>query len=376
MQSVLKQISKIRADRPINIDYKNSNRYRVILNEPNGTKTAYYFTTPIYNANTRMAVDIKFHKRDGILYSVGSNANITVSDKINMENTEGRCLISLKAPTEYISEYELHCGADLLQPTTNGILYKAKCKGIVAFTFEIEVDKPFMELRTNDKCFSIMKEVFRPFVTASCIGTIDAKGDVIAPAKISYQKLSDCRYELTVIPCSPLGEYIAFELNLYEPKLVQDTTVESGNPKTNNAFGSTAFIGNTEQFGEQWLYSRPDFGRFSDLMDKRINTAVFHLPNHNRADVDLKAFKVSARFCSFGSNWDNKIPAEGAVSDSATIDGYQNIDITSLLSDTKTGRLVSSEGLILKTTVKGSGFSVISTGDSYYAPQIFEINYK
>ena len=40
MQSVLGEISKLRSGVPIVIDYRNSNRYRLVLQENNGTKTA------------------------------------------------------------------------------------------------------------------------------------------------------------------------------------------------------------------------------------------------------------------------------------------------------------------------------------------------
>ena len=76
-----------------------------------------------------------------------------------------------------------------------------------------------------------------------------------------------------------------FEANLYESKQIQDTTVESANPEVNNAFGGTAFIGNTTEFGEQWLYSRPDYSKFSELTDRQIIKAVLHMPKLNRSNV-------------------------------------------------------------------------------------------
>lgn len=376
MVSVLNEIVKLRNGAPIAIDYRNNNRYRVVIQEMNGTKTAYYFSTPVYNIRTRQAVDLKFHKKDSLAYSVGSNANITISDQVRLENAEGACSVSLDGFVSFLSVRELKCGNNRLFPAVNGMMYMISCQGNLPFSFDLEVSKPFMEVRGNDKYFSLMSEAFRPFVTVSCIGTAAMGGDVIAPAKISYQKITDRKYRLTVMPCSPLGKWVMLEINLYEAKLIQDTTVESANPQTNNAFGSSAFIGNTTEFGEQWLYSRPDFAKMSELADKRILKAIVHLPKFNRANVELSAFQVSARFCSFGSNWDNKIAASVAVSDSVTGNGYQDIDITGLLADPRTGMLTRSEGIILKSRVKGSGFSAIATGDSYYAPQIYEIHFR
>ena len=45
MQSVLREIARLRNGTPIIIDYHNSNRYRLVVQENNGSKTAYYFST-------------------------------------------------------------------------------------------------------------------------------------------------------------------------------------------------------------------------------------------------------------------------------------------------------------------------------------------
>ena len=100
------------------------------------------------------------------------------------------------------------------------------------------------------------------------------------------------------------------------------------------------------------------------------------MPKLNQSKVEFSAYKVSARFCSFGSNWNNKIPGEIPVSDSSSQNGYQSVDFTSLLVDSRTKTITKSEGLIIKPKIKGAGFSVIATGDSYLAPQIMEINFR
>ena len=79
MQSVLEEIVKLRNGSPIIIDYHNSNRYRLVVQENNGSKTAYYFSAPIYNRRTRKMIDIKFQSNGGTVYSIGSNTNITIT---------------------------------------------------------------------------------------------------------------------------------------------------------------------------------------------------------------------------------------------------------------------------------------------------------
>ena len=376
MQSVLGEISKLRRGSPIIIDYHNRNRYRLVVQENNGTKTAYYFSTPIYSRRTRKMIDVKFQSNGGAIFLNGSNTNITVSRNVLIENAEGSCYIELSQNCNLISSQKVRCGSMVLIPTTNGVAFKCALKTNEKATFTIEVGQPFLNVRANDRCFALMKERFRPFVVFSCIGTVDTSGDVIAPAKIEYQKLTDRHYRIAIFSTSPLAQSVLFEANLYENKLFQDTTVESMNPSTNNAFGSVGFIGNSSAYGEQWLYTRLDYSRIPEIMDKRIQKAVLHMPKLNQSKVEFSAYKVSARFCSFGSNWNNKIPGETPVSDSSSQNGYQSLDFTSLLIDGRTKTITKSEGLILKPKVKGSGFSVIATGDSYLAPQIMEINFR
>jgi hypothetical protein len=376
MQSVLKEIEKLRNGLPIVIDYSNSNRYRLVTKESDGSKTAYYFSTPIYNYKSRKLIDVKFHSTGDAVYAIGSNANITINKNIFMENAEGSCAIGLNQKARFVSCNEVYCDGNTILPTTNGVALKCNTKSKGEASFIIEISQPFLNVRSNDKYFALMKEQFRPMVVFSCIGALDETGNVIAPAKIEYQKLSDKKYQIIVTATSPLARYVLFESNLYENKLLQDTTVESGNPTTNNAFGSMAFIGNTSLYGEQWLYSKLDYARISEIMDKQIQKAILYMPKLNQSRVEFVAHKVSARFCSFGSNWNNKISGQASISDSSSRNGYQSLDLTPLLLNAYTGTIVKSDGFILKPKIKGSGFSAVATGDSYYAPQILEINFK
>ena len=60
---------------------------------------------------------------------------------------------------------------------------------------------------------------------------------------------------------------------------------------------------------------------------------------------------------------------------SEIISGYHKIDIVSLITQNQR-LLTTSEGWIIKSAVKNSGFSAISTGDSFYAPQILEVTFR
>lgn len=376
MISLLHEIASLRGGEPIDIDRKNNNRHCVLSREKDGTKTAYCFSTPVYNTRSRKVVNFLFEKKDRVGYTVGSNANITVAKSVFLENDDGFCRVVLNKIPGFIFPREIQYGKDSLFPTLNGIMYKAFVQKEKAISFEIEVSSPYAEILANNKFFSWMREPFKPFVTVSCIGAADGKGQIIAPAILSHKRIGERKYELTVTSCSPLGDYVLFEINLYEQKLFQDTTVESANPKTNNVFGGTAFVGHTSAFGEQWLYARPELSRLFDLMDKHIHKAVLHLPKLNDANVPMQAYELSSRFCSFGSNWENKKMPATMSGISMDVGHYQCVDVTRFMVDARTNRFTSTQGWILKTKNKNSGFTVLATADSYYMPQILEINYN
>lgn len=113
-----------------------------------------------------------------------------------------------------------------------------------------------------------------------------------------------------------------------------------------------------------------------EMLDRPIRKAVWHLPKLGGADVRLTAHEASARFCSFGSNWTNKIAVAALETESCACNGYVDLDVTHILTDSKTGFIKRSEGWVVRTKVKGSGFAAVATGDSYYTPQILELNFQ
>lgn len=143
MHSVLSEIARLRNGKPIAIDRQNSNRYRLVVQECDGSKTSYYFSTPIYNQNTRKLIDLKFHCRDGSICATGSNTTTTISETILMENGEGACMIALTQKPLFVSDKEVRCGNDVILPTTNGVALKYKIKNAEAIRFVIEVGCPF-----------------------------------------------------------------------------------------------------------------------------------------------------------------------------------------------------------------------------------------
>lgn len=376
MNSILEEISHLRGGDRFTPDLRNRNRYCVIAQEEDGSRTAYCFGVPIYNLQSRKLITFQFSTQDNYSTFVGSTASIHIADSAVFENAEGKCSVSLPGLVTSRTDKVIRCEHSEIYPTVNGLLFKTFCLPGHTVCIRVRPTNSFMNVRANDKYFSLMRATHRPYITVSTIGTADAQGHIVSPCTMNYQKISEDEYTVLLNSQSPYGNYVLYEINLQEEKLFQDTTVESQNPGVNNAFGSTAFIGDTALFGEQWLYSRPDFSRIAELYDRPIQKVMLYIPKHIRGQTELSAFRVSTRFCSFGSTWKNKISGGSIVAHSQTVGNYHSLDMSEFLLDTKTNYLRSTDGFILKTKVKGSGFSAIATGDSSYAPQILSVQYR
>lgn len=375
MESILEEIRNLRNNEPFEIDFNNSNRYRIVVCEADGSRTAYYFSSPIYNFENKKLVDIKFHRTNDVICVLGSNANIQISKNILLKNLDGFCCIELEDKPEFISNKRVKSGKYLLEPTLNGIVIKGDITNGEKIYLTLDIGEQVLYSRTNDKCIALMKEQFKPLIVVSSIGAFNEKDELVSPARMEFHRITSSKYMLVISTDNLSAQSIMVECNLYENKLFQDTTVESGNPTVNNAFGTIAFIGTTETFGVQWLYSRLDYSRFTELLDKQIKKVIWHLPQLNESSNEMSAYNVAARFCSFGSNWNNRVSNTAFVADSKNKNGYQSIDITTVLVDGYTKKIIRREGIILKPKMKYVGFSAVSTSDSYYAPQILEIRY-
>ncbi len=376
IHSVLEEIKKIRSGNLIDVHHADHNRYMVLVNEADRTKTAYYFSVPIRNKTTRRIVDIKFCHHGGKSTFVGSSGAISLNESILFEGEEGSCTIclpgSLSKKTEKTIYMEALSAMTEITPTLNGLLFKVPCSSKLAPFVHLRTDRSFETILSNDRCFSLMKEKFKPFITASCIGCLNQSMSMIAPCELYSQETGPQEYKLSFVPKSTAARYILYEINMHENKLLQDTTVESLHPTLNNAFGGIAYLGDSAEYGEQWLYSRLDFSNLTELYRKSIMKAVLHLPNLNNSRCTLTANRISARFCSFGSNWSNKISMTELLNHSTISNGYYHLDITEVIKNAQNG----SNNFVVKSNPWAKTPAVVSTADSYYQPQILEVKFR
>ena len=369
--TVLREIKYLRGMQDFLIDQRNSNRYRITVMESMG-HTAYCFSTPIYHDDTKKIIHLDFRKtKSGYVFKGASGTVSVCENRCVFENRDGRIVVSLKdTPRIEGSTSTVHSPITLM-PTLNGLRFTVKGSDL-HLTLKAEIKH--QNIRFNPSCFAIMQESFIPFFTVSALYATNDNG-VFSPLEMNYREESLQSYRLN-LSHSVENATFAFEMNLYEPKLFQDTTVESRHPDTNNVYGAIGFIGKTNQFGEQWLYSRPDFTKIPDLTSHRIEKALLHIPILNRCTDSLDVYIPQKRFCSFGSTWNKRIPSSEKIIGTNNNGRYMTIDVTSLFTSHIDSTLTYSEGMILKKPKGKNDFIAISTGDCYFAPQILELKFK
>lgn len=375
MNAVFEEIEKLRDGAYMHRIESLSNRHVILCQNSDGTKSAYYFSVPIRNYKTNNIVDLRFyHTKQGSTF-IGSHAKIMISDRISFINEHGTCNILfesniLKKTEDAVYLKDENCNVKI-RPTLNGLILIIDCD----FTktrpkFTLCVDRKFESIRKNEKYFSIMREKFLPFITVSCIGAMNDQEKIIAPCEVYSQKLNDLTYDLTFCATRENLNRIAIEINMQEVKLFQDTTVESRCPKLNNVFGGISFLGTSEEFGEQWLYSRLETSNIPQLQNKRIQKTVLHIPQLGDTITPLTIHQLTSRFCSFGSNWENKIAITDQISESTASYGYYHLNLTKVFGNFRR----KSENFVIRAKSTSRSL-IIPTGDSFYTPQIFEVKF-
>lgn len=372
--SVLDAVRELRRDKDLVINRSNVSRYRVVLHEPDQAQTAYYFSAPIYDARTRTLAPLRFQAGKGCYTLQGTNGTVSVLENtICLISAYDRICCTFEGGKLSLSDRILTGEGVAIHPTLNGAVVKIRC-GKEGTTVRIRTEKPYFNIRVNSKCFALMQEPFLPVMTLSGIGAFLADGKLCGGIKMAFQKISEREFSVWFCNSSGTERYIWFEVNLYEPKLFLDTTVESGNPEENNVYGSTAFLGSTRSFGTQWLYTRPDYTILADILGREIERVLFYVPMYCGGDVKLSWVTLPRRFCSFGSTWENKVGFDNCFYESTANGRYHILDLTGTLVNSETHMLELPEGWVLRAM--HGRYTAVSTGDSSFYPQILSVRFR
>lgn len=365
---VRREITYLRKGHFPSIDRKSNDRHSVSVKEPWG-RTVYCFTTPIYGLQSQRLVRPQFKRARGGYRLEGTCGSVTVCGReCTFENGYGRVTLTLPSEPSIAGFYTSEPSDVAIYPTPNGVrMTLARDGAQMLLGCEPEAE----EVRSNGAYFALMCDRFQPSFSIATLYACRGDGK-IAPVRLARQERGAGAYSLSFSHGIRNGSF-CLEANLYEPKLVQDTTVSSALPKKNNAFGAVAFLGRTEEFGEQWLYTRPNFSRIDGLTGEKIEKVLLHIPIFGGHADRVEVLVPERRFCSFGSTWEKKV-APSVRSLHATRHGrYLTVDVTEAFTDRFSKRLTYNEGLILRRGAQDDGCIAISTGDCYSAPQILEI---
>lgn len=357
------------------INHHNSNRYRMLVKHES-EKYAYYFSAPIYNKVNRHLTEMCFRQGDEYIESIGSDNYIKINnDGICFSNGNGIMYINILLPAVIFQKDHLKCGNLIIKRTLNGLLLEINNLKHNPFNFTITTENEYDNIRQNGKFIALMQERFHPFATIS--GMFSTNDRDFHPINLICENLNNHTFTVHVESVNKAcSGKLVLEINLHEPKSIQDTTVESKAVSKNNVFGGIAFIGNSEALGEQWLYLRPDYSILHDLAGCYIEDINLYVPQYNLAHNQLIAYSVNQHFCSFGTSWQNKVRAFDRVSTATFENGYNVFNLNKSFLTKNSHILISTHGIIIKPASLNQPVSVVSTSDNYYNPVFLQIKYR
>lgn len=362
-------LSRLRTEHIIEANEDAANRYRLFINE-NGGVTSYYFSSPIRRYSDCNGFGV-FFDADSSHTMYGTNCCVTIKDTIKL--TDGDTEISIDIPNHhqwYRSQGDIICGNVKITPTLNGICMR--CPIGVGETFDVCLTAENVSggLQHNSKYFALMKQQFVPGITISPIGV---KNDETVGALLLtvHQDKDSKRYRLSFTSQDISGE-MCVEFNMYEQKLIQDTTVESARPDENNAYGVVAFLGHSDEFETQQLYLKFNYPMLSDLGKERISSIRLYLPVLGGDMPPLEALHMDKRFCSFGSVWNKRINPSDQYLPVKYHKGFICIELTEVMVD-RMGKLRFSNGIHLRVQRNSVEYCSFATGDSQLYPPVLEV---
>ena len=381
MKSILDEVSKLRSDMEGQLDDTPGDCHRILFKDDRHL-TAYYFGTNIYKTEKQL-VDLSIYKdnanRDFTHHVCDSKKIMLQKDRLTYWQERESFTVYMSPnynldlsnrTTDKANTYEII-------PTLNGLAFHVYV-GNSPFYMQVNTSVPYPKLRWNDRYFAWMKQDFAPYIYMSVLYGVDRSGRTI-PVQYALNKKGDQLFEFRWNDTMELAE-VWFELNFHEEKLFQDTTVESRFPTQNNVYGCSSFIGETEQYGIQWLLSKPNFANLDELQGKELIEILWHIPClHRSSSAKLQLLPTTKRFCSFGTTWESHVSEQNKqpIFFSRKIDGYLTADVTSLYSSQDHHSLAYFDGCILRLSDGNqSGHILITTGDSCLHPPILEVKYK
>lgn len=375
MNSILKIIRNL-SPQAMLTTVKPINRYGISVKTKEDLSSQFFFSVPVYKKDKHM-VEPCFVSQETYYLLRGSNSTIKIFDEgIRIETEHGYVRINWSSRQTlfmYADGSGLRSDTMEIFPTLNGLVIRQKSNYKPTLLFEPELDS-VGHIQYNSKCFAYMREKFEPYVTLSAMYADSWDGMHFYGLTMIHENKNNGSICLEMQADHKEAAHFVWEVSAYEPKLFQDTTVESRRPAENNVYGNVAHIGSSFSNGVQYLYSRLDLSKLPQDSKKNIEKAYLHIPYYM---IDGHTFRISSpfkRFCSFGSRWNNKIGYKDINVNYYRKNGFVTFDLSEYLLNQKK-ELQERTGFVLRS-VKSDSFSILATGDNHFTPQVLELQYK
>lgn len=333
------------------------NRYCIVVQD-GSHEAAYFFSAPIRQLNNReFASNYLVDCSDGTFFLQGTNATVRIQpNEFLFEKDNESVTVKLSDAHNWVGEGESITGNGIqVFPTTNGVAVLAKKRTEMPIVISV-TSTNLNSVKSNSKYFAIMEEKHVPLFSLSTVCGRDKYGKLV-PSFLKKKSIEE-GVRITIDCMGAEESDILFEMNMYEHKIVQDTTVETRHPSENNAFGGVAFLGETSIFGEQWLYMKLDYSLLMHLNSKKIKSAMLYIPILGGSDMTFEAYAMDYRFCSFGSNWNNKV-SRGKFPLKIMIEGgFCQVDLANIIIG-HDKRLKFSNGFLIKATHISNGVNLL-----------------
>lgn len=375
MNSVLESIQEITKGEKIS-QIQKVNRYGVSA-QINQERREFYFSTPIYSGQSEVLVEERFMPKGNEYILQGSSAKIFITESgIKLLTVFGSMRVCWKEKQKFTLCDDgrfLRSKKMSVYPTLNGALVRQMIDSSVTLSFESDLNQEG-EIKSNSKFFAYMKGKYDPFVTIGTMYAENASSQKFYGLTMVTKRENSRKANVGMKSDRLDATRFVWEVNAYEPKLFQDTTVESKRPFENNVFGSVAHLGKSSEYGTQYLYSRLDLTKLPAGSQKNIKSVYLHIPYYMTSGQPFRVFMPFKRFCSFGSRWNNKVAFEDARIEGRSKGGVVSFDLSPYFLNAK-GSLQETTGIIIRQIAQEGG-SILATGDNYFTPQIFEIRHN
>jgi hypothetical protein len=249
-----------------------------------------------------------------------------------------------------------------IYPSTNGIRVVSKTSDI---RIELKNTSEY-SIKKNHTSLALMAEKHLPFINISPLFGENANKEFF-PAFIEYHPKNETEGTIQIFTPKPCIE-LSTEINLYLPKVIFDTTIQSKFPDENNVYGNYALLGKSQDLGEQLLLLRLNNSDRAFWGINDIEKAEMFIPKLGGDKALICAHEILHGWCTFNTNFETRPAVSSELSVLEEHNGYLVANITELLKN-------KNFGLMLENHNKNA-LCAISTGDSYEHPIIIKIQYN